>query len=276
MTIAGIFELEELVPAEPTFAELIDDRYTAFALSETATGAGLLIDEEEFPLAFAWRSNGPWQCISFALRQPVVEVVDRVEELDGDLFQEDHETWLDALREYYSGRIAAEVVPAPEDNRKGRFEEITELVRNCWGSVEGLRCLDCCCGSGVGSQALKALGAQPLAYDNDGALLALGLATGRLEPSRTMWIDGTAAASYCRPVDAGIGLMLGDIGNFNRQIWNEIVTNLLELVDKAIITVATERETVLMADWIGELERETEIFESDLDPIYDRWVCSIS
>jgi hypothetical protein len=276
MNIAEIFELDELVPAEPTFAELIDNRYTVLALSDPAADAALLIDEAELPIAYAWRSNGPWQCISFALRQPVVEVIERVEELDGDLFQEDRDTWLDALREYYSERIAHEIEPAPEDNREGRLEEMTELIRSCWGTIEGLSCLDCCCGSGVGSQALKALGAQPLAYDNDGALLSLGLATGRLEPSQTMWIDAIAASSYCRPADLGIGMMLGDITNFNQQIWKEIVAELLSLVKRAIITVATDREASLMASWIGEMEREAEIFESDLDPIYDRWVCKIS
>jgi hypothetical protein len=125
----------------------------------------------------------------------------------------------------------------------------------------------------VGSLVLRDLGFSPLSYDNDGALLALGLSTGRLRPEETMWLDATKTSQYLRPVPKGIGIMMGEINAFSEEMWHQIVGELFAVTDEALITVGTEPEAKLVREWGGEMGRKVEIAENPADPIYDIWVC---
>jgi hypothetical protein len=274
MTIAEILEVEELRCIEPSFADLTEEIYTHLALELEAGEGRLLLDEDEYPLALALKGPDGWLVTSFVVRPPHIAVIEKIEEIEGDIYQASREEWTAGLREYYSNLIAQEIPPPPiEDTRPGRMEEIRDLLRGIWQEPGDGRCIDCCCGSGVGSAALRELGMRPLAYDNDAALLALGFATGRLEKEFTVCIDATLASDYLEPVGRGIGMMLGDITNFNAGMWEEITGELLALTDETVITVATEHEIRLVEAWCKDAGREAEIFENARDPIYDRWVC---
>jgi SAM-dependent methyltransferase len=96
---------------------------------------------------------------------------------------------------------------------------IRDLIHEVWGDRAGTLCLDCCCGSGVGTAALRAGGMRALAYDNDPALLALGLSKGRLVPEDTMCIDAREAARYIAPVPLGVAFMAGEIYSYNTGLW---------------------------------------------------------
>ena len=112
-----------------------------------------------------------------------------------------------------------------------------------------------------------------LAYDNDPALLALGLTRGRLAPSDTMCIDAQEASCYVTPVPLGAAFMAGEIYSYNTGLWEPIITGLLALTDETLITVGTEAEAARVEGWCKEEGRDTEVFENQRDPIYDRWCC---
>jgi len=271
MKIADILEVDGCRLVEPSFAELTIESCTALLPEATADEARLLVDEDEELLALALHDGEGWQAASFLFRDPTLAVIECFEAIEGDIYQADREGWLSAVREYYSREICAAVVPALEDLRPGREEMIRDLIHEVWGDRAGTLCLDCCCGSGVGTAALRAGGMRALAYDNDPALLALGLSKGRLVPEDTMCIDAREAACYIAPVPLGVAFMAGEIYSYNTGLWEPIITGLLALTDEVLITVGTEAEAARVKGWCAG--RDVEVFENRRDPIYDRWCC---
>jgi hypothetical protein len=272
MKAAEILGLGAVRFIEPSFADLIDDACTARLEQSPALRGRLLLDEASDPLALALEEEGGWIAGSFLYRRPTSAVIQRFEDTNGDIYQEDREIWAAAVRDYFAREILATVTPAIDDLNPARSRIIEQLIRSAWGERPGVTCLDCCCGSGVGSMVLRRLGMKPLSYDNDTALLSLGLRTGRLLPGETMCIDGTLAVKYTAPVPLGIGLMFGEIHAFNQEMWEAIVHALLVLTQEALITVGTEKEARLVEEWSLERRHETRVFENPADPIYDRWV----
>jgi hypothetical protein len=273
MKVAAILEVPECKLVEPSFADLTEDAYTSLLLRAIADEGRLLIDEEDEPLALALHDDHGWHAASFLFREPTLAAIERFERIGGDLYQEDREVWCEAVREYYSQDICDHVLPALEDLSPGREEMIRDLIAEVWGNRAGSRCLDCCCGSGVGTAALRAHGIPTLAYDNDPALLALGLHRGRLVPADTMCIDAREASRYIAPVPLGVAFMAGEIYSYNADLWEPIIAELLALTDETVITVGTAEEAVLVEGWCTARERETKAFENSRDPIYDRWCC---
>lgn len=273
MRIAEILEVDGCRLVEPSFAELTEDIYTTLLLQGRPDEARLLVDENEDPLALALHDDGGWQAASFLFRDPTLAAVECFEAVGGDIYQERREAWLSAVRAYYCAELLAATTPALEDLRSDRIEMIRDLTREVWGNRAGTLCLDCCCGSGVGSTALQAEGIRTLAYDNDPALLALGLSKGRLVPEDTMCIDARAASRYIAPVPLGAAFMAGEIYTYNTDLWKPIVTELLSLTDETLITLGTEAEAARVREWCTGQGREVEVFENQRDPIYDRWCC---
>lgn len=275
MKAAEILEVESLVFAEPSFPALTDPSFNILLAQCTPDQGRLLLDEHEEPIALAFHTASGWYAGSFLCRNPSVALIDLFEDTGGEIFQEDRETWAEAVRDYFSGLLLREVPPAFEDLNPVREENIRRVIEEAWGSGGGIRCIDCGCGSGVGSLVLRKLGYSPLSFDNDPSLLARGLAAGRLLPGETMCIDATAASAYLRPVPRGIAIMAGEINTFSQDLWQRIIYGLLALTDETLITVGTEPEAQLVRDWGQAMQRTTEIRENNGDEFYDRWVCSL-
>jgi len=197
MKIHELLGISGCTLVEPTFAELTDDFFMEPLLSMEADEGRLLLDEVENPLAIAFHNPvGGWYAATFLFRPITGAAIEHFEEIGGDLWQETRESWLSAVREYYSDEIQAYVPAAMEDLPPDRPEKIRDLIKEVWGDRGGQCCLDCCSGSGVGTAALRECGMRALAYDNDPALLSLGLSRGRLCPAETMCIDARAAPAY--------------------------------------------------------------------------------
>ena len=273
MLIDDIFDVHGVQCIEPVFAEITDDYYTEELLSVPAEEARLLIDENEYPNALALRDDTTWIAGSFVFRPPSGAVFSKFEESGGDIYQEDASRYLDALREYFSIKLLSEVPQASEDTRPERMEMVVSLISDVWGTLDDASCIDCCCGSGVISEAIRECGGHPCGYDNDPGLIALGLRTRRLYPHQVMHIDASRATDYITPVRYGVGCMLGDITAFNAGMWENIVSELLVLSEKTLMTTATEPEIHRVEEWCTSQGRTCEIRENDRDPIYDRWVC---
>jgi hypothetical protein len=203
MRAARILELEELTFIEPTFASLPEDLYTTALLRIPALEGRLLIDRDENPLAVAVSDGKGWYVANFLFRDLPLEVIELCEDLDSEIHEEDRSTWAAAVREYYSLLIRRTVTPSFEDLPPERPTRLRDLLEEVWGRGDPVTCLDCCCGSGVGSSAARALGMLPLSFDSDSGLLSLGLIAGRLLPEETMWIDATLAGQYLEPVPSG-------------------------------------------------------------------------
>jgi hypothetical protein len=273
MRACRILELEELTFVEPTFASLTEDLYTSPLLGIPAVDGKLLVDMGENPLAVAVTDGKGWYAASFLFRSPPLEVIELCEDLDSEIHQEERSLWLAAVREYYSLIIARTVTPALEDLPPDRLAKVRDLLEEVWGRGEVLPCLDCGCGSGVGSLAARALGMRPVSYDNDPALISLGLSSGRLQPEETMWIDATLAGTYLEPVPRGIAVMMGEINTFTGEMWEGITGVLLALADEALITVGTEQEARRVEGWCRASGHHAEVTENRRDEFYDRWVC---
>ena len=114
---------------------------------------------------------------------------------------------------------------------------------------------------------------RPVSYDNDPALISLGLSSGRLQPEETMWIDATLAGTYLEPVPRGIAVMMGEINTFTGEMWEDITGEFLALADEALITVGTEQEARRVEGWCHASGHRAEVTENRRDEFYDRWVC---
>jgi len=276
MRAAALLDLPDIAFVEPSFESLIDDSYSLSLLSSDAEESILLVDEEEWPMAFGISQNGDWRFTNYTLRRPPREVLDIFERRGGRIFQESWEIWMEAVREYYSLMISRDHSPAINDFSEERLEKLHSLIEHVWGRTEGAGCIDAGCGSGAGSIALRHLGYDTLSYDNDPSLLSLGLTSGRLDPGRTICIDGSAASRYLSPEPFGVAFMAGTIDHTNAWMWERIIDQLLFLTESTLITVGMKEETRFIEKWSEGEGRELEIFENDRDPFYDRWVCVIS
>jgi len=270
---AEILGLDEVAFIEPSFGALTDPLYTSLLAADNGDEGRMLVDENEDPVAVAFHEKAGWIAGSFLCRHPSVNLIDAFEQVNGEIYQEDRAVWAAAVREYFSLLLRKEVAPAFEDLNPVRKGILSDAITGVWGKGSGETCIDCGCGSGVGSLVLRELGYTPLSFDNDPALLSLGLEKMRLLPEETMCIDATQVAAYTEPVPKAIGIMMGEINTFSSEMWHAIAAGLFAVSRETLITVGTEPETHLIEEWAKEAGRSVEIRENTGDAFYDRWLC---
>jgi len=275
MRAAEILGVDTVRFIESDFAALTDSRFNAVLAATQADEGRLLLDEHDEPIALAFNGSDGWIAGSFLCRNPSVALIELFESVNGEIFQEDRAVWARAVRENFSNALVANIPPSIDDLNPKRFGILKNLISDMWGKSQGETCIDCCCGSGVGSAVLRELGYSPLSYDNDEYLLSRGLTEKRLSPDETMWIDATIASRYIEPVPKGVAIMAGEFTSFNQDMWEGIVEELCSITHETLITVGTEKEAFLIREWANEMERGMEITENPVDPIYDLWVCRI-
>jgi hypothetical protein len=274
MKVTEILGIDEVRFVEPEFAAQTDSLFNGVLAAAGGDEGRLLVDGDGEPIAIAFHGSDGWVAASFLFRNPTAGLIEQFEGMNGEILQEDRPVFTAAIREYYSTILARDVPPAIEDLNPVRRGILSALIEKHWGRGYHGKCIDCCCGSGVGSQVLRDLGYLPISYDNDASLLSRGLAAGRLLPSETMHLDALVAARYIEPVPRGIGIMMGEINDFTRDMWEQIVAGLFLISENTLITVGTESEARLIQQWGGEMERTVEVTENPADPIYDLWVCT--
>ena len=270
---AEILGLDAVAFIEPSFGALTDPLYTSLLAADNGDEGRMLVDEHEDPIAVAFHEKAGWIAGSFLCRHPSVNLIDAFEQVNGEIYQEDRAVWAAAVREYFSLLLRKEVAPAFEDLNPVRKGILSDAITGVWGKGAGETCIDCGCGSGVGSLVLRELGYTPLSFDNDPALLSLGLEKMRLLPEETMCIDATQVAAYTEPVPKAIGIMMGEINTFSSEMWHAIAAGLFAVSRETLITVGTEPETHLIEEWAKEAGRSVEIRENTDDVFYDHWLC---
>jgi len=273
MKVTEILGVEEVRFVEPEYAAQTDSIFNEVLAEAGGDEGRLLVDGDGDPIALAFHGTGGWVAASFLYRNPTVGLIEQFENMNGEIFEEDRPVFTSAVRDYYSTILARDVPPALEDLNPARHGILTKLIEKHWGRGYHGKCIDCCCGSGVGSQVLRDLGYVPISYDNDASLLSRGLMAGRLLPQETMCLDAQVAARYIEPAPHGVGIMLGEINSFSQEMWELIVRQLLVISQHTLITVGTKPEAELIKGWGEDLDRTIEITENPADPIYDLWVC---
>lgn len=276
MQLAEFFEVDDVRLVEPLFSDLCYREMDELILRIPATNSRILIDESDEVICVAVQGNDNVHHASCChLRSMTDQLLTRLEEMDGEVFQVPRDDFEDAIRRYYAGNLLKTSVMAPDDLNPERLAITRDLLRTEIGTGTDISCLDCCCGTGIGSYLMHEIGLHPIAYDNDDALLVRGLTEGRLSPEKTMWIDGRMLENYLTsPVDMAFGFMFGEIHPFNQDTWQEIIAAICAVSDRVLLTVGTEREAGIIEGWMKESGFDPEIWENDQDPIYDRWVCS--
>ena len=275
MKAAEILEIDAVRFIEPDFASLTDSRYNTVLAATQADEGRLLLDEQEEPIALAFHGPDGWIAGSFLCRNPSVALIDLFESVNGEIFQEDRALWAAAVREYFSTALVAHFPPSMDDLNPTRYGILKNFIAGVWGTGNNETCIDCCCGSGVGSLVLRDLGFTPLSYDNDESLLIRGLTEKRLRPEETMWIDATIASRYIEKVPKGVAIMAGEFNTFNEDMWERIIGELCSITTETLITVGTEKEAMLIKEWLTEMDRSVTVKENPADPLYDRWVCQV-
>lgn len=275
MRAAEILGVDTVGFIEPDFAALTDGRFNTVLTAIKSDEGRLLLDEHEDPIAFAFHGSNGWTAASFLCRNPSVALIELFESVNGEIFQEDRAVWASAVREYFSNALVTQVPPSIDDLNPTRHGILKDLFTSIWKKSQGETCIDCCCGSGVGSAVLRDIGYSPLSYDNDESLLCRGLTEKRLLPEETMWIDATIASRYIEPVPKGVAIMAGEFNSFNQDMWERIVAELCSITHETLITVGTEKEAMLVEEWGIAMDRSVAVRENPADPIYDLWVCHV-
>lgn len=275
MTIADILEIPEIILLESFFSDLLYQEMDTLILENPVKSGKILVDEDENPILFAGLSESDrWIGCCTLFRKPSLPVIEYFEQIEWEMYQENRETVLDNIREYYCTELQRTIIPGPDDLNPDRAGSIDDLLKKTGNYESGIHCLDCCCGTGVGSMVMRNHGMNPIAFDNDESLLVRGMNEGRLQPEKTMWIDGRQISEYLfNPVSLACGFMVGEIHSFNAQIWQEIITAACTIAERILFTTGTEQEILQIKDWVSGSGKKVEIFESESDPIYDRWVC---
>ncbi|MGV8108185.1 hypothetical protein [Methanospirillum purgamenti] len=275
MKITEMLELEEISLIEPMFSDLVYPDMDEFMVQRPGTSGKILVDEDERPVIFAQKDeNDGWIGCCTLLREPSLSLIEHFEQFDCDMYQEDNEIAQDAIRNYFSTILCSSVQPGPNDLNPARVHSIESLLKKTIGTDSHQTGLDCCCGTGVGAMVMEQYGMHPLAFDNDESLLVRGMMEKRLRPERIMWIDGRMISHYLtKKVSIACGFMIGEIHSFNAHIWQEIISATCLVSDNILFTTGTEPEINLIKEWVLNSGKKAEIFESDSDPIYDRWVC---
>jgi hypothetical protein len=164
-----------------------------------------------------------------------------------------------------------------ERQERIRFLFKTKLELMC--DFSNYKILEICCGNGMGTAVLRALGYHVFALDNDKCSICEGLYHGALEMDQTVVLDASTLSQYeffnSQNFSCVIGFMLGSIYEFNKCTWQEILAETVSIFNRSvfIFTVHRKEEVDFIYDAMTNLGLEGEILDNrDSIGIYDQWV----
>jgi len=280
MKLEDMIEATRLVLVEQSYIDLAYEQCSYDLLAFSANHARVLIDEDENPLCIAISDDDDaWLGTCFLLHDPPVPLLEMLENMDCEIYQELRDEIIPSIREYFSLRLLSSVTPALDDLNENRVQLLRELLLEYTEQLTGESCLDCCCGSGVGSLVLHEMGWNPISFDNDEALLVRGFVSKRLDPTHTLCIDATQLCDLLDipedGVDLAFGFMVGEINNFSQNIWDEILDQIFFISKCAFLTMGTEKEARLIEEWAEDAGKDVIVRENPRDILYDRWICIV-
>ncbi|MBM4237453.1 MAG: hypothetical protein FJ151_03100, partial [Euryarchaeota archaeon] len=132
MRAAVLLDLDEVVFVEPTLDRLTDDIFTAKLVKTPASKGRILLSEKEWPIAVALETDNGWIAGNFILREPTEALIEKLEGMEIEIYQEPQAEWEAAVREYFSLDLLRTVSPGIEDLSPARADAVLELLREVW------------------------------------------------------------------------------------------------------------------------------------------------
>ena len=195
----------------------------------------------------------------------------------------------DAVNEYYSLMLSSDDMCAActiksesydsvfSQQRVKRVSDIFEYLSSKGFSLEG-DMLDICCGNGMSTMGLYKLGLNPISVDIDRCAICQGVEHEVLDPKRALVMDATMLSEYFEPesFDSVVGFMLGQIYEFNRGIWENIMREATKVAKDGawmLFTVRNKDEIEIVANALQESGVHGEIIDNtDAEGVYDHWL----
>jgi hypothetical protein len=193
-----------------------------------------------------------------------------------------------ALREYLAISLADETLCECDKDREPRsfaFNEernerlgklMKRLAREKHFELKKMSALEICCGNGMSTAAIKPLFKDVLSIDNDKCAVCNGVVHGTLDPESVMVVDAMALTKYVgEKYDAVVGLMLGTIYEFNKNIWRMIFEEAVRALKDdgfLLLTVNKKEEMDFLAPAFREMGIPGEVIDNrNSGDIYDGW-----
>jgi len=179
--------------------------------------------------------------------------------------------------ECHGGRRAQVIAYSPE--RQERLQLLLKTKIESIYDLHGGEMLEICCGNGMATAALRELGYNAFAIDNDKCAICEGLFYGALTKDRTLVLDARYLAQYdlakYHDFKCVGGFMLGAIYQFNKPDWQKILSEAAAIVSEGLLlfTVHKKEEAEFVHDTLLDVGIEGEIIDNQDDTsIYDQWV----
>lgn len=193
-----------------------------------------------------------------------------------------------ALREYLAISLAEEALCDCDKTREpksfafnaGRNRRLGKMIKGLAAKngfrLEEMSALEICCGNGMSTAAIKPLFKDILCIDNDKCAICNGIYHGTLDPESTMVVDAMALTKYVdEKYDAVVGLMLGTIYEFNKEIWRTIFGEAVKALKQdgfLLFTVNTKEEMGYLSATFREMGIQGTVIDNRNEKdIYDGW-----
>ncbi len=137
--------------------------------------------------------------------------------------------------------------------------------------------LEICCGNGMSTLPLHAMGYNPLTIDYDKCQICQGLEHNVLDPKRTIVLDATRLSEFFpeNAFDTIVGFMLGTIYPFNRGIWEKMMVEAVKVLKTGgmiMLTVNKKEEMEILKDALEKNHISGKMIDNTDDKgIYDQW-----
>jgi SAM-dependent methyltransferase len=178
--------------------------------------------------------------------------------------------------ECYGGRRAQVLAYSPERHERLQLLFKTKIELFC--DLKATEMLEVCCGNGMATVALRELGYNVYAIDNDKCVVCEGLFYGALTKENTLVMDARCLVEYeiakYHEFGCVTGFMLGSIYEFNKPDWQKILSEAAEVIGEGILlfTVHKKEEADFIYKTMLDFGIEGEIIDNrDDTSIYDQW-----
>jgi len=176
----------------------------------------------------------------------------------------------------YGGRRSQVLAYSPE--RQERLQLLFKTKIELSYDLNAGEMLEVCCGNGMATVALRELGYNVYAIDNDKCAVCEGLSYGALTKENTLVIDARRLAEYeiakYHKFRCVTGFMLGSIYEFNKPDWQKILLEAAEVISEGILlfTVHKKEEADFIYKTMLDLGIEGDVIDNrDDSSIYDQW-----
>jgi len=179
--------------------------------------------------------------------------------------------------ECYGGRRAKVLAYSPE--RQERLQLLFKTKIDLLYDFNAEEMLEVCCGNGMATAALRELGYNAYAIDNDKCAVCEGLFYGALTKENTLVMDARCLAEYelakYHEFSCVAGFMLGSIYEFNKPDWRKILSEAATVISDGLLlfTVHKKEEADFIYKTMLDFGIEGELIDNrDDTSIYDQWV----